>query len=562
MMTAFSNMRIAMKVVTLLCMLGVVVVIITLFSTNRMKHIDDIYSELLDRGVKSTITLFRANVRTADTLRLVYTVIAEQNPEQKKKAVADMKVVHDDWMQFTSKAAQSLPQQADRIAELTRRYEALFPIVRDIQEAALANDNTKALAALNERFLPAMAPVRAEVWDVVQASDKDLDVDSAATTTTTNSTVTITYAGVALGLVLVMGLAVSFTDKGVSRPIVRLSEVMRRLAERDYTAVVEGGARRDELGTMAKAVAVFKESMQQDDAISAAQERERAAREARADLIETHTKEFDAGVSSIIEAVAAAASKMQMTASTMSSTAEQTSTQAATVSTAARQAAVNVQTVAAASEELASSIGEIGRQVGQSSQVAASASDQSKRTNDIVQGLAQSAQRIGEVVSLINDISSQTNLLALNATIEAARAGEAGKGFAVVAGEVKALANQTGKATDEIAQQIAAVQAATQEAVRAIQGIGATISEINEISTTIASAVEEQGAATKEIARNVQHAASGTHDVTENIDGVSEAAVSTGHAANDVLNAATELSRLSGNLRTVVETFLGTVRAA
>lgn len=561
-MAVFSNMRIAMKVVSLLCMLGIVVIITTLFSANRMQHIDGIYSTLLDSGVKSTITLFRANVRTADTMRLVYTVIAEQDVERKKKAIADMKVVHDDWLQFTGKAAESLPRQATRIAELTRRYEALFPIVREIQDAALANDNAKAIATLNDRFLPAMAPVRAEVWDVVQASDKDLDTESADTTTTTNNTVLITYGAVGLGLVLVMGLAVSLTNREVSRPIVGLSEVMRRLADRDYAAVVLGGDRKDELGTMAKAVAIFKESMQRADALAAEQDQERATREARANLIEAQTKEFDTHVGSIIEAVAAAAAKMQMTASTMSSTAEQTTNQATTVATAARQAAVNVQTVAAASEELASSIGEIGRQVGQSNQVAASASEQSERTNVIVQGLVQSAQRIGEVVSLINDISSQTNLLALNATIEAARAGEAGKGFAVVAGEVKALANQTGKATDEIAQQITAVQAATQEAVRAIQGIGTTISEINQISTTIASAVEEQGAATQEIARNVQHAATGTHEVTENISGVSDAAISTGHAANDVLNAATELSRLSGTLRTVVETFLSTVRAA
>lgn len=561
-MTAFSNMRIAMKVVTLLCMLGIIVVVITLFATNRIKHIDDVYSTMLDSGVKSTITLFRANVRTADTMRLVYSVIAEQTPEGKEKAVQDMKQVHDDWMQFTAKAAESLPRQSARIAGLTKRYEALFPIVRDIQEAALANDNARALGLLNERFLPAMAPVRAEVWDVVQACDKDLDTESEATTVTTGNTVTITYAAVALGLALVMGLAVFLTNREVSKPIVGLSETMRRLADRDYGAEVTGGERRDELGTMANAVIVFKESMRKADALSAEQERERAAREARAGLIEAQTRDFDANVGSIILAVAGAAARMQATASSMSSTAEQTSSQAATVADAARQAAVNVQTVASASEELASSIGEIGRQVGQSSQVAASASEQSQHTNEIVQGLLHSAQRIGEVVGLISDIASQTNLLALNATIEAARAGEAGKGFAVVAGEVKTLANQTGKATDEIAQQVAGVQTATQEAVRAIQGIGSTIAEINQISATIASAVEQQGAATQEIARNVQHAATGTQDVTTNISGVSEAAISTGHAANDVLNAATELSRLSTTLRTVVETFLSTVRAA
>ncbi|MDR3438557.1 methyl-accepting chemotaxis protein [Telmatospirillum sp.] len=561
-MSIFMNMRISAKVISLFCLLGTVVVLITFFATNRMKHIDDVYSTMLDSGVKSTITLFRANVRTADTTRLAYTVIAEQNPEQKKKAVADMKVVHDEWLQFVGKAREALPKQAARMTELTRRYEALFDVIHEIQAAALANDDPKALALLHDRFNPAMAPVRAEVWDIVQASDKDLDGESADTTTTTNTTVAITYASVALSLVLVMSLAVVLTNKGISRPIVRLSEAMRRLAERDYTVAIEGDDRRDELGTMARAVTVFKEGMQRSDSLAEEQKQAQQARETRANHIEQITKRFDSTVASIIKALADAARKMQATASNMSSTAEQTSSQASNVATAARQAASNVQTVAAASEELASSIGEIGRQVNQSSDVAASAREQSEHTNGIVQGLAQSAQRIGEVVAMINDISSQTNLLALNATIEAARAGAAGKGFAVVAGEVKALANQTGKATDEIAQQISAVQAATEEAVQAIQGIGDTIHEINQISTTIASAVEQQGAATHEIARNVQEAATGTQDVTQNITGVSDAAISTGHAANDVLNAATELSRYSENLQKVVQTFLSDVRAA
>jgi methyl-accepting chemotaxis protein len=253
---------------------------------------------------------------------------------------------------------------------------------------------------------------------------------------------------------------------------------------------------------------------------------------------------------------------MQSTASAMSSTAEQTTRQSGIVAAAAEEASANVQTVAAASEQLATSIHEISRQVNQSAKVAADAAQQSVTTNELMIGLAQSAQRIGEVVNLINNIASQTNLLALNATIEAARAGDAGKGFAVVANEVKTLANQTGKATGEIAEQVAGVQAATAQAVQAIQGIAVTISEINEISTVIAAAVEQQGAATHEIARNVQQAAEGTHEVTQNISGVALAATETGHSAHSVLTAATGLARESTTLRQVVDAFLDKVRAA
>jgi len=254
--------------------------------------------------------------------------------------------------------------------------------------------------------------------------------------------------------------------------------------------------------------------------------------------------------------VASASTELQNTAQAMSATAEQTNVQAGAVAAASEEASTNVQTVAAAAEELSSSLEEVGRQVVESSSIAKSAVEEAAKTNTSVEGLSEAAQKIGEVVELINDIASQTNLLALNATIEAARAGEAGKGFAVVANEVKSLANQTAKATEEISAQISSMQSATNEAVGAIKGIGQTIGNINDIASTIASAVEEQTAATQEIARNVQQASAGTAEVSSNITGVTQAATETGSSAEEVLNAAKELSTQAEQLRSDIEDFM------
>jgi methyl-accepting chemotaxis protein len=366
-----------------------------------------------------------------------------------------------------------------------------------------------------------------------------------------------------LGVAAVASLIGLVIARSLSRPVVAMTGAMHRLAAGDTKAEIRGAERADEIGTMAKAVAVFRTNMIEAERLRHAQEETKRNAEAeRKAAMAKLADGFEASVKGVVEAVSSMAGEMRSSAQSLSATAEETSRQSTAVAAASEEASTNVQTVAAASEELSSSIGEIGRQVTQSAKIAGQAVHEASQTNQSVQSLAEAAQKIGEVVKLINDIAGQTNLLALNATIEAARAGEAGKGFAVVASEVKNLATQTAKATEDITAQIGAIQGATEQSVSAIGGIGKTIAEINEIATAIASAVEEQGAATQEIARNVQQAAKGTGEVSENIAGVTKAASETGAAANMVLSAAEQLSGQSVELRRQVESFLKQVRAA
>ncbi len=367
---------------------------------------------------------------------------------------------------------------------------------------------------------------------------------------------------IGLVVLLLVGAVGTWFARGIALPLTRMTDGMRTLAGGDKTVEITGTERKDEIGEMAKAVLVFKENMIRNEEMQAAQEAEEQAKKVRAEKVEGMITGFDTGVTSILESVSAAATELEQTAQQMSATAEQATGQASAVATASNQATANVQTVATAAEEMSASIAEIGRQVGKSTQIAQNAVEEAESTNATVQGLAEAASKIGEVVNLINDIAGQTNLLALNATIEAARAGEAGKGFAVVAQEVKNLANQTAKATEEISTQIGAVQEETEGAVGAIEKIRGIIGEINDISTTIASAVEEQGVSTQEIARNVQQAAQGTSEVNTNITRVTEAASQTGAAATQVLASSGELSQQAEKLRGQVDVFLADVKAA
>ena len=369
--------------------------------------------------------------------------------------------------------------------------------------------------------------------------------------------------GVSLALLFIMAVLGWLITSKIARPIGQITETMNKLAAGQANVDLPDSNRRDEIGAMGAALRVFRHNAQEKERLSAEQERAQAAAEAeKRSLLNGLVENFQRNVYRVVDQVGTSAEGMDRTATAMSSNAEQTNRQAQVVAQASEEVSSSIQTVASAAEQLTASIREIARQVDQSSLVTQTASEEAARTNEAMKSLADTSTRIGEVVSLINDIASQTNLLALNATIEAARAGEAGKGFAVVAGEVKHLANQTAKATDEIGTQIAAVQQATKEAVSSIGGIVGRIQEIHAIATAIASAVEEQSSATSEIARNVQEAATGTQNVSGNISGVTRSASETGSAAGQVLESARSLLKEATELKNVVGTFIEGVRAA
>ena len=447
------------------------------------------------------------------------------------------------------------------IKQFDREWAVYGPVTTKMLALAKSHDSKAATAFYNgesrESFDRAIKSLNDDADYNVQEGKKAAD-RGAAIYDATKWIVILAMAFAAVLCAILGWLLVA----GVSTPIQRITDAMKRLAGRDLSTEIVGLGRKDEIGAMAEAVQVFKESMVTAERLAEEQRLDQLHKEQRVARIEAINAEFDNQASEALNFLASAATELRATAGGMSNNADLASKQAGAVAAAAEEASTNVQTVAAATEELSSSIQEIARQVVQSTTIASQAVQEAAATGSTMQTLSEAAQKIGEVVRLINDIAGQTNLLALNATIEAARAGEAGKGFAVVASEVKNLATQTARATEDISAQVTAMQSSTGNAVAAIERIDATIGRMNEISTSIAAAMEQQGAATQEIARNVQEAARGTTEMSSNIAGLNDSVEETGSASVDVLGAADELGQQAEKLRARVGTFLADIRSA
>jgi methyl-accepting chemotaxis protein len=528
-----NRLSISTKVVGAFAVVLLVTICLGLVAMNRLSAVNDKSADIRDNWMPSVAVLGDLLGALQRTRLYEARAAMAASDAVRQTEVAQLRQELDDTDKLR-KTYEPLIARGTDDERLFTQFNGLWAShMHEVDDAVGAG-----AAALGKLFDASSKARNKEIYDTVKA---DLDFNAASGKTAGDeaaaiySSTRVTIMSVlAASVLLCLGLAY-MTITNVARPLVRMAATMRRIADHDVAAEIEGADRQDEIGAMADALAVFKDSIIRADKTLAEQTADRTTAERKSAKLSGLMQNFEAEAGALVSQISSASTELEATSQSMATN---------------------------ASQELTASIGEITRQVAQSAKVSQAAVDDARRTDTIVRALADGANKIGQVVELITTIAGQTNLLALNATIEAARAGDAGKGFAVVASEVKELANQTAKATEEISRRIGDIQGSTTEAVNAINGIATTIDEVSAIATTIATAVEQQGAATAEIARNVQRTAEATQTVSQNIAGVTQMASETGAASSQVLDAASSLSRQAEQLSKQVRIFLHDARAA
>ncbi|MGY8662764.1 methyl-accepting chemotaxis protein [Bradyrhizobium sp. UFLA05-109] len=561
-----SKLSIRLKILTVLSALVLALAGVGMMAISTMQTINAHTVEISESWLPSVRALgsLRADI---NELRVALRLHLMQDSAEGKEAAEKRMASLRERIETTRKSYEPLITSPEERALYDQWTKAWAEYLNGVQEVmTLSRKSVGHFPTDANELLQTKVAKMAQAADPLLQQDIELNNKGAeAETRKAADSYTIAFRvllGIIVTSVLIAIAAAYFLVQDVSRGIASIVRPMQALGNGELSAEVPHRGARTEIGSMADALQIFKEALIAKKAADEAAARDAEAKIERARRVDGITRNFEAMIGEIVETVSSASTELEASASTLSGTAQRGQELATVVAAASEEASTNVQSVASASEELSSSITEISRQVQESARMAAEAVDQAARTNERVNALSQAAARIGDVVELINTIAGQTNLLALNATIEAARAGEAGRGFAVVASEVKALAEQTAKATGEIGLQVSGIQTATQESVSAIKEIAGTIERLSEVSSAIAAAVEEQGAATQEISRNVQQASVGTQEVSSNITDVQRGAIDTGSASTEVLSAAKSLASDSTRLKVEVASFLESVRAA
>jgi methyl-accepting chemotaxis protein len=566
MIKTMRNFRVSVKTLLPLVLLATLALAAGGYSWNAMQTSNAAYTDLLEREETASLYASRLTRLASDLARLTWRSIAFPEPEIIAAVIHDLEGLPAEAAAFATRVRPAVVGTPEAAALAT--YERNFPAAHAaaLSAVGMMQDPARAEAArqlMATEVRPIVDTLRPLARGISAAVEEHAKAHLAAVTAASDAAGRTALIVLVVAIIGSLTLAVLVTTLGVVRPLRALVSSIQRLAGGDLNAAANLTESTDEIGTMAQALRTLAAALGEAAGLRAEQEtiRQRGEASRKAALAEMATT-LESSVGAVVDSIASAATELNVASGSMVQTAEATNARAATVATATLAASGNVNTVAAATEELAASVAEISRQVTSSARMAGAAVEQVNRTNATVTALSEAAARIGEVTRLIGDIAGQTNLLALNATIEAARAGESGKGFAVVASEVKALANQTAQATGNIAQQIQAMQAATNAAVSEISAIRDSIGQVNEVTAAIAAAVEEQGAATRDIAQNVQRAAAGTTEIAGAIDGVTAAVGETTGAASQVQSTSAALAEQAETLRAEVGGFLVRVRAA